>query len=165
MAKKHKKGWIISIIIGAVVAAAITVEAVIMINISGGRFRLDADDYGESVEVYIDDKEYTEMISQKRSFIVMVDKPGCVTTSDISDWLQKYPDEMKFKYYNLRWSYAKKTSLHDYVKFTPSIALIREGEVVAWLRADSDEDKSYYEDSEALKSWLKKYIIFWLQVV
>ena len=157
---KRKKGWIIGGIICAVIAIGIAVEAIIILNMSRNHFRLDASDYGISEEISIDDNDYAEMIREKRSFVVFVDKPGCLKTESMGDWLKDFPEEMQFKYYNLHWADAKKTSLYDYVKYTPSIALINNGRVVTWLKADSDEDEKYYNDPEALKEWLKTYIIF-----
>ncbi|MBP5633736.1 hypothetical protein J6X13_02255 [Candidatus Saccharibacteria bacterium] len=157
---KRKKGWLIGGIVFAVIAIGFAIEAIIVLNMSRNHFRLDASDYGPSEEIAIDDKDYAVMIYEKRSFVVFVDQAGCVKTGNMSEWLKDFPEEMQFKYYNLRWPFAKKTSLYDYVKYTPSIALINKGEVVAWLKADSDEDEKYYNDPEALKEWLSSYIIF-----
>lgn len=154
---KTARRWLIGGAIGVVLLCAAAFLTV-FVFVRDERFRLD--DYGPSESISIDDKEYTEMIEAKRSFVVFIDKPGCIKTADMSTWFLDFPEEMQFKYYNLSWSYAKKTSIYNYVKYTPSIALINKGEVVAWLDADSEEDKEYYDDPEALKTWLKKYIIF-----
>ena len=156
---KRTKGWIIGGSIGFVILVAAALSLVFLLPKSG-RFRLDEEYYGSFGKTFIDDKEYEQMIADKKSCVVMVDQPGCLKTDSFDQWLEDYPEEMHFKYFGLRWSYAKETSLYNYVKYTPSIALIHEGEVVAWLDADSDEDKEYYDNAEALKGWLEKYLLF-----
>jgi hypothetical protein len=74
--------------------------------------------------------------------------------------MANFPDNMQFKYYQFMWSEAKESSLREYVAFVPSVAVIRDGEVVAWLRADSDEDTEYFNSAEALQSWIAKYVAF-----
>lgn len=154
---KTARRWLIGGSIGLVIlfAAAFTVAVIIPHD---SRVRLES--YGKSESVSLDDKEYERMIADKRSFLVMVSQPGCVRTYDMSTWFLEYPEDMQFKYYSMSWAHAKETSLHDYVKYAPSLAVIRDGEVIAWLDADSEEDSKYFGDPEGLKTWLKKYIIF-----
>jgi len=151
------KRWLIGGAIGLALlfAAAFVVTLVIPHD---SRARLES--YGESESVLLDSEEYEQMIAEKRSFLVMVSQPGCIRTDDMSTWFLEYPKEMQFKYYSMGWAHAKETSLHNYVKYAPSIAVIRSGEVIAWLDADSEEDSQYFGDPEELKTWLKKYIIF-----
>lgn len=156
--KKHKLSRKAKILIFGIIGAVIVAIAALAVVFwpRDSRFRLDDDAYGKSEWVSIDDSKYNKLIEEKHSFIVFVDKPGCLKTEDMSDWLK----DLNFKYYDLRWAYAKETSLHDYIKYTPSIAIIHDGEVVAWLDADAEEDKEYYNNPEALRDWLRSYIIF-----
>ena len=154
---KSTKRWLIG---GAIGLAVLFATAFVVVSIVPRDSRIRLEEYGKSEGVSIDDKEYEQMIADKRSFVVFVDKPGCLKTANISAWFSEFPPEMQFKYYDLSWGYVKNTSLHNYVKYTPSIALIRSGEVVAWLKADSAEDEPYYNDPEALKAWLRTYISF-----
>lgn len=141
----------ISIIAGSVIFA---------VNILGdNRFRLDDEYYTSSEDISIDKDEYEKLIADKKSFVVMIDKPGCVTTEAMRKDMASSTD-LQFKYYRIMWKYVKDSSLHEYVKFAPSVAIVHKGEVVAWLSADSDEDSKYFNDTNALKEWLEKYIIF-----
>ena len=138
---------------------------VIVITFSQGKpdmpFRLSDEYYGTSEMLTgLTAEGYEKLLSEKRSFVVMVDKPGCITTPPMRERMANFPDNMQFKYYQFMWSEAKESSLHNYVTFVPSVAIIREGEVVAWLRADSDEDTEYFNSAEALQSWVAKYVAF-----
>ena len=138
---------------------------VIVITFSQGKpdmpFRLSDEYYGTSEMLTgLTAEGYEKLLSEKRSFVVMVDKPGCITTPPMRERMANFPDNMQFRYYQFMWPEAKESSLHNYVTFVPSVAIIREGEVVAWLRADSDEDTEYFNSAEALQSWVAKYVAF-----
>ena len=156
--KKHKMGRKAKILLFSAIGAIVIAAAVLAVVFwpRDNRFRLDEDAYGKSEWVSIGDSEYNQLIADKHSFVVFVDKPGCIKTADMSDWMK----ELNFKYYDLQWAYAKNTSLHEYIKYTPSVALVRDGEVVDWLDPDSEEDKEFYDSPEAFREWLKKYIKF-----
>ena len=158
MAKKKK------ILIGALCGLAFLgigiTGLVIALNYEPSTFRLDDEYYGESemIELYKD--EYEKLIAEQKTFVVMIDKVGCKTTETMRDNMASFPDDLKFKYYRMMWSEVRESSLHEYVKFTPSVAIIYKGKVKAWLQADRDEDSEYFNSAEALKQWLQKYIIF-----
>ena len=143
-------------------AAIVATGAIIAFNIinNNAPFRLDDEYYAASEYIDINKDEYEQLISNKKTFIVMIDKPGCITTPAMRENMANFPDDMQFKYYRIIWDDVKESSLHEYVKFTPSVAIIRKGEVKAWLQADRDEDTKYFNDGEALKEWIKKYILF-----
>ena len=156
---KRKHIIIASISLSLFFVAAIAL-ALIIPSLSGKQFRLDDEYYGESEAIYIEKDKYEQLIRDKKSFVVMVDKPGCVKTSEMRVSLSGFPEDMQFKYYHLYWDDAKETSLHEKVKYTPSVALIRNGEVVDWLDADAKEDEPLYNDPEALQNWIREYIAF-----
>ena len=56
------------------------------------------------------------------------------------------------------YSDLKETELHNTVKFAPSIIIIKNKKVVAYLKADSDDDYDKYQDSESFTNWLESYI-------
>lgn len=123
-------------------------------------FRLEEELYGKSEVTDISKDEYEKLIEEKKSFVVMVDKPDCYTTADMRKRMSEFPDDMQFRYYRIMWTQAKESSLHEYVKYVPSVAIIHNGSVVDFLNADSDEDTAKYNDAQALQDWLKEYILF-----
>ena len=123
-------------------------------------FRLEEELYGKSEAIDISKDEYEKLIEEKKSFVVMVDKPDCYTTADMRKRMSEFPDDMQFRYYRIMWTQAKESSLHEYVKYVPSVAIIHNGSVVDFLNADSDEDTAKYNDAQALQDWLKEYILF-----
>lgn len=49
-------------------------------------------------------------------------------------------------------------NLNETLKYYPSVAIYQEGKIIAYLRADSNDDKSYYESVEGFREWFTKYI-------
>ncbi len=156
--KKRSIIIIVGLVSAALVAGAI-ILAVVLIN-SDTTFRLDEEYYAQSEAIDIDKDKYEQLIAEKKSFIVMVDKPDCYTTKDMSNFLTSLPSNFQFKYYRLMWSDARKSSLHDYVKFAPSLAIVKKGEVLAWLDADSEDDAEMFNNADALEKWIRKYVEF-----
>ena len=73
-------------------------------------FKIEADLYGASEAIDIDKDAYEKLIEEKKSFIIMVDKPDCYTTADMRKRMTEFPDDMQFKYYRIMWSQAKESS-------------------------------------------------------
>ena len=117
--------------------------------------KLDDNVYGEIKAIDISKDEYESMIKERRSFAVLVDSPTCVRSKKIEQMMNNMDKKYHFKYYRMMWSDVKQTSLFDYVKFLPSLAVINKGQVKAWLKADKDEDKPYFSSQKDLQQWLE----------
>jgi len=157
---KKTKRIIIGTICGLAVFCGGVFAIVFALNSDPSHFRLDDEYYGESEAIDIRKDEYEDLIAKKKTFVVMVDKKGCFTTETMRDNMANSPEDTQFKYYRMMWDEVKESSLHKYVKFTPSVAIVYKGEVKTWLQADRDEDSKYFESTDALKEWLQQYIIF-----
>ena len=60
--------------------------------------------------------------------------------------------------YRMMFAEVKESSLHEQVKYYPSVAIVSRGKVMAYLRADSDEDVEIYNNYDAFKEWMGKYL-------
>ena len=101
---------------------------------------------------------YEELIDAKKSFVVFVDQGGCTTADRLRGYVQDFAREKEVRVYRMMFSDMKETSLHDYVKYYPSVVVVGKGVVKAYLRADSDEDAAIYNDEQAFMDWIKKYL-------
>lgn len=157
--KRSKRKIIISVTCLGIAACAVVVTAIIM-NGGSQQFKLDNEYYAASESIDIDKEAYEKLVSEKKSFVVLIDKPGCTTTAKMRENMANFPYDTQFKYYRMMWNEVKKSSLHDKVKFTPSVAIVKSGEVYKWLQADKDEDTEYFNSGDALRDWIRKYILF-----
>ena len=111
---------------------------------------------GEYMELSVD--EYEKLVGDKKSFVVFVDQGGCTTADRLEGFMKDYASSHGFKVYRIMFEDMKKTSLHDSVKYYPSVAVISRGKVVGYLRADADEDSDAYNKYDAFEKWMGKYL-------
>ena len=52
----------------------------------------------------------------------------------------------------------KNTYLYETVKYAPSVIIVSNKKVIAYLDANKDEDISKYEDTDSFEEWLENYI-------
>lgn len=100
-------------------------------------------------------REYEELIEAKKSFILLVDQGGCTTAERLKGYMRDFAKEAGVKVYRMMFSEVKNSSLHEKVKYYPSVVVVSFGEVIRFLRADSDEDAKMYNDYEEFKGWMR----------
>ena len=103
-------------------------------------------------------EEYGKLVDEKKSFIVFVDQNGCTTADKVREFVKNLASEKKMKVYRMMFSDMKETTLHDDIKYYPSVALVSRGKPVVWLRADSDEDADAYNEETAFREWIGRYL-------
>ena len=72
--------------------------------------------------------------------------------------MRNWASERGVKVYRMMFEDARETSLHESVKYYPSVVVVRGGKPVAWLRADADEDADAYNEEGAFRVWVQKYL-------
>ena len=160
--KKKKIGFHIAIstIVGVILAVTIFLLVILKPFNTVTPIDLGPGNYGVSEVKDINSTEYKQMINDKKSFVAMIDNPGCVTTAKMRDMMSSFSDNLIFTYYRIYWQDTKETNIREKVKYFPSIIIVDHGKIVAALDADSDEDAKYYNNASDLETWLKKYIKF-----
>jgi hypothetical protein len=123
------------------------------------KVKLDAEYYADGAEfMELTAGEYEGLIEAKKSFVVMVDQSGCTTADRLREYVTRYMTETGILFYQMMFEEMKETTLHEQVKYYPSVAIVSRGRAVAYLKADSDEDADIYNDYEAFKEWMGKYL-------
>lgn len=160
-AEKKKQMGVLGLVIALVV---VLFGSILFVGAVSGWFdnskvTLDPEYVGAGTDfMELDAAGYEGLVAAKKSFIVFVDQDGCTTADRLRGFVSDYAVATGVKVYRMMFSEVKKTSLHDNVKFYPSVAMISKGKVVGTLRADSDEDASAYNDYEAFKTWMGRYL-------
>ena len=103
--------------------------------------------------------KYEQLVADGKSFVVFIDQSGCTTADRLKEYMKDYALEAGVKVYRMMFADARETSLHEYVKYYPSVVVVSKGKVTAWLRADSDEDADYYNDYEAFEGWMRGLVV------
>lgn len=123
-----------------------------------GKIRLEDKYYKKSEFIDIDHSKVEDLIKSKENFVVFIYQPMCTMSSEFEKLLDEYMDIRKISIYKLSFTDMKKTSLKDTVKFYPSFIIFKDGEVVDFLDADSDEDTSRYKLVKSFKEWFEGYV-------
>ena len=157
---KRRKWKIIGVTMGGVVIAGLIVGLIIFMMVRPWPVKLADEYYGESEMMTLTKDEYEKLLAEGKSFVVMVDNAGCTTTERMRGMMAEFPGEMQFKYYQMMWPEAMESSLHEYVKYFPSVVVVKDGKVAYYLRADADEDAIYYNSGDELEKWLRERVEF-----
>lgn len=160
-AEKKKQMGALGLIVALVV---VLLGGILFVGATSGWFEgqkvtLDAEYYGDGAKfMEINADEYEGLVQAEKSFIVFVDQGGCTTADRLREYVTRYMTEKGILVYRMMFSEAKKSSLHDVVKYYPSVALISRGHVAGALRADADEDSDAYNNYDVFKEWMEKYL-------
>ncbi|MDO5451523.1 MAG: hypothetical protein Q4F56_00325 [Candidatus Saccharibacteria bacterium] len=152
-------------VLGLVVALVVTLfGSLLFVGAVGGWFdgqkvTLDPEYYGEGAEfMELSADEYEQLIEAKKSFVVFVDQDGCTTADRLREYMTKYMTETGISVYKMMFAEVKESSLHEVVKYYPTVAMISRGHVVGFLRADVDEDARFYNNYEDFREWMGRYL-------
>ena len=122
------------------------------------RFHLDSKYYKEGKIVETDSDKINELTKNKESFAVFVYMSSCSSCSKFNAILEDFTKEYDITFYAIPVQDIKDTDVCECVKYSPSVAIYKDGENVSYLDANSDKDKEYYESVDGFKKWLSKYI-------
>lgn len=117
------------------------------------------DKYYEKYEIIeINSKELIELEENDESFAVFIFMNSCSSCSKFNSILESYLEENNLTFYAINVNDIEDTDICECVKYSPSIALYNNGEIVDYLDANSDEDLEFYDTKEGFSSWFTKYV-------
>ena len=160
-AEKKKQMGVLGLIVALV---AVLMGGVLFVGAVSGWFddskvRLSREYYGEFGDFMgLSKGEYEKLTEERKSFVIFVDQDGCTTADKLEGFVRDWASEKKVKVYRMMFSDALTTSLHESVRYYPSVVVVRDGKPVAWLRADADEDADAYNEAGAFRTWISKYL-------
>jgi len=124
----------------------------------GSKIHLDDKFYGKSEYIKIKADEFNKL--KDNTYIVYTYNSYCSLKVPCETIFKEVMDKYKLTFYSLFSDEAKKTFVSETVKYAPSIIIIKDKKVVAYLDANSDEDLDKYQDSDQFEKWLGEYIYF-----
>ncbi|MBQ3474098.1 hypothetical protein IJH24_01565 [Candidatus Saccharibacteria bacterium] len=156
--KEQKHTTILVLVVGFVLILAALALGVKSGWLGSEKIVLGEEYIGDFVDYKdISTEEYGELVEKKDSFILFVDQNGCETADTVREFVKDWATEKKVKVLRIMFSKMKETSLHEYVKYYPSVVVISEGRPIGYLRADNNEDAEMYNNYEVFKGWIEKY--------
>ena len=154
-----KKKPSIYAIIAAIVVIMAIISGILLINRGPIKITLDPEYNGSSEIIELESPEsYEDLVNAKKSFIIFADQTGCTTAGRLRGYIKDYAEEKNIKYYHFMWEQLRQSTLHVQVKYYPSVIVISKGKVIDFLKADSDDYASYYNNYGDFKTWLDNLI-------
>ncbi len=155
--KKRQKKYLF--LIALVLIAAVTLSGVFILSLKdNGKVRLDAEYYGTSDEVVINKEEYEQMLKQQKSFIVTSAATAC--SSKILDFVDDFSKAEGITYFYLRWSDFSDSSTGGEIKYPPTVFIVSNGKIRAYLDSDSGDDVEEYNNYDDFAAWMKENVEF-----
>lgn len=122
------------------------------------KFSLDEKYYEKASFTEIEKKDYEELINNKESFAVFIYQPLCTTSYNFNKVVTKFTDMYEMNFYKMSFANMKETELKDKIKYYPSFAIFKDGELVDYLDANSKEDTNKYKSVDYFSNWFSSYV-------
>ena len=123
------------------------------------KFSLNKEYYNNPVFEEIDSTKLKKLEQDKQSFLVMVYTAGCTSCMNFEKILTEFTIENNLQIFRINIADIAGTKLSGKIKYTPTLAIYKEGKVYRYLNAESNDDTKYYKSTTSLKEWLEKYIL------
>ena len=121
-------------------------------------FSLEEKYYSESNLVEIDTSVFNKLLLDKESFGIFIYDASCISSSEFNKVLLEFSNKYKIYLYKISFQNMKETSLSEKVKFCPSFAIYKNGKLIDYLDASSDEDTDIYKSVDNFSNWFFGYV-------
>lgn len=147
------------IIIPTVLIVAMAAVCAIIFTLQPASFRLDDRYYDDAALETISADDLQRLVDEKSSFAVFVSQPSCRTSADFEKILQSFIVEHPLHLYEIAFSDLKTLPVADEVRFYPSFLIFKNGKLVNFLEADSNDDASAYTSLDGFITWFTQQVI------
>ena len=143
-------------IITAIIFIVIIVSTVYIVITKDDRFYLSDEYYNNNSFSEITSDQVDGLINKK--YILYTYNNYCSFTIPCDKIFQKFSEDYNIGILSINYEQFKTTSFYKTVKYAPSVMIISNNKIVAYLDADNNNDVDKYQNVDAFKNWLEKYI-------
>lgn len=126
-------------------------------------------DNNDDNKIHLSDKyynkgNYTQIKSsdlyklKNENYILFTYNNYCNMPISCEDVFREFMEKYNIDFLSIPFDEFKKTDFYKTVKYAPSIIIVSQGNIIAYLDADSDEDFAKYQDVNEFEKWLSEYI-------
>ena len=115
-------------------------------------------------EKYYNESEYIEVTAKdikelnQETYLVFTYNNYCNLKIPCDTIFKKVMDKYNITILSLPFEEMKQTFIYNKVKYAPSVIIVKQNKVVAYLDAEKDEDYEKYQNETEFEKWLSKYI-------
>lgn len=143
-------------IVAVVISTLVVVIAVFYAK--NARFTLEPEYYGTAEIQTIEIGELQTLADEQKSFGLFVSQPSCQASADLEKYLNEFLNTHPLKFYEISFSTLKGSDIVPDLRFYPSFVIFRDGKVVDFLEANSDEDADAYTSPDGFTNWFSNYV-------
>lgn len=122
------------------------------------KFSLNENYYKKAEFTEIEKEEYEKLIKDKESFGMFIYQPLCTTSYNFNKVVTKFMNMYNVSFYKMSFANMKETNLKSKIKYYPSFAIFKDGELVDSLDANSEEDTNIYKSVDYFAKWFSSYV-------
>ena len=124
----------------------------------GGKFYLEQKYYGKNDFVKVNSKDISRL--RKENYLLFTYNNYCTFPKPCEDVFKEFITHYNVAILSIPFDEYKKTSFYKKVRYAPSVIIVKNGNVVDYLDANSDLDLARYQDADEFRKWLEKSIYF-----
>lgn len=99
-----------------------------------------------------------DLLSGNSDALLFIYLPACSSCASFRPIVEEFANSKQIDVYSITLDKLKEKDDFKDVKFTPSLAIIKEGKILDFLKADNNEDSKYYENVYNLSTWISEYL-------
>ncbi len=113
---------------------------------------------------YYGDGEYIKVKSNSikknshDSYVLFTYNNYCSLAVPCEDVFEDFMKDNNIDFLSIPFEDFKDTYLYDTIKYGPSVVIVNNGKIVAYLDANDDVDLEKYQDVDKFKEWISEYI-------
>lgn len=137
--------------------AIIFLACAVLVSGCTKKFYLDQDFYQTNGEfVNITSEEFANLDSQ--NYALFIYNNYCAFSIPCDEIFHQYMAENHINFLSMSYEEFKKTNLHKTVDFAPSVILVKNWKIVAYLDSEKDAHLDLYQNVEKFGEWFEKYV-------
>ena len=121
------------------------------------KFKLD-DIYYNTGDYINVDADYLKDLTHN-NYILFVHNSFCAFKTPCDTIFKEYMQKYKIDFLTINIDDYKETDFYSQVKYAPSILIVKDNKIVAYLNAEKDSDLDKYQDAKAFEKWINEFII------
>lgn len=153
-----KRIIIILSIIFIIFSVIIIIERDLIFKTSNVLFYLDDKYYNKGVSIEISSLDFEEKIKNKESFALFIHQPVCSKSYEFNKIQSLYQQENNMVFNKILFEDMKNTNLYETIKYYPSFAIFKDGKLIDYLDAESNDDILKYKDYDEFSKWFNSYV-------
>lgn len=118
------------------------------------KFYLDNNYYNEGNFINVKAKEF----KNKGNYILYTYNSYCNFPVPCENIFKAFMENHNIDFLSMPFEEFRKTELYKKIKYAPSIIIVKDGKIISYLDADSDNDTDKYQDTKEFEKWISKYI-------